>query len=113
MQMVSNSYGCNDSIIKVVIIKPAYTIYIPNAFTPNSDGLNDGFKAEGVGIAQFKLQVFDRWGKLIFESPDNSKGWDGKFNNVDIQEGVYAWKVAFVTRFGELGTQAGSVMVIR
>jgi gliding motility-associated-like protein len=96
MQTVSNSYTCRDSIVKEVVIKPAYVIYVPNAFTPNSDGLNDGFKAVGVGIAQFKLEVFDRWGKLVFESDDINKGWDGSINGKgdfeSTKQEVYVWK---------------------
>ncbi len=117
MQMVSNSYGCNDSIIKVVIIKPAYTIYIPNAFTPNSDGLNDGFKAEGVGIAQFKLQVFDRWGKLIFESDDINKGWDGSVNGKggaeSSKQDVYVWKADVVDVLRQHHNMIGHVTILK
>lgn len=96
MQRVSNTYGCRDSIIKDIVIKPAYVLYIPNAFTPNSDGLNDGFKAVGIGVTQFKLQVFDRWGALIFESNDINKAWDGSVNGKggfdSAKEEVYVWK---------------------
>jgi gliding motility-associated-like protein len=96
MQNVVNTYGCRDSIIKQIDIKPAYVIYIPNAFTPNSDGLNDGFRALGIGIEQFKIQVFDRWGALIFESIDINRAWDGsvkgKGNEETTKEEVYVWK---------------------
>ncbi len=96
MQRVSNTYGCRDSIVKDVVIKPAYVLFIPNAFTPNSDGLNDGFKAVGIGVSQFKLQVFDRWGALIFESDDINKAWDGSVRGKgdfdSTKEEVYVWK---------------------
>lgn len=96
MQNVVNSYGCRDSIIKQIDIKPSYVLYIPNAFSPNSDGINDGFKALGVGIEQFKLQIFDRWGALIFESNDINRAWDGsvngKGNSETTKEEVYVWK---------------------
>lgn len=55
MQVAVNSYGCRDSIIKQIEIKRAYVFYIPNAFTPNSDGTNYGFNAVGLGIASFKM----------------------------------------------------------
>ncbi len=97
MQKVVNSYGCRDSIVKLLEIKPAYVIYIPNAFTPNSDGLNDGFKALGMGITDFKLQIFDRWGVMVFESDDINKAWDGTINGKgdyeSTKEDVYVWKV--------------------
>ena len=117
MQVVGNSFGCKDSIIKLVIIKPAYTIYIPNAFTPNNDGLNDGFKAEGVGIAQFKLQVFDRWGKMIFESDDINKGWDGSVNGKgdfeSTKQEVYVWKADVVDVLKEHHNMIGHVTLLK
>lgn len=96
IQRVSNAYGCRDSIVKDIVIKPAYVLFIPNAFTPNSDGLNDGFKAMGIGISEFKLQVFDRWGELIFESTDINKAWDGSVRGKgdfdSNKQEVYVWK---------------------
>jgi gliding motility-associated-like protein len=96
LQVVKNEYGCVDSMIKKVVIKPDYVLYIPNAFTPNSDGINDGFKAVGIGVVEFKLQIFDRWGALIFESNDINKAWDGSVNGKGDSEStkqeVYVWK---------------------
>jgi gliding motility-associated-like protein len=117
MQVVSNAYSCKDSIIKLVIIKPAYAIYIPNAFTPNSDGLNDGFRAEGVGIAQFSLQVFDRWGKLIFESDDINKAWDGSVNgkgdSETTKQEVYVWKAQVVDVLKQQHNMIGHVTLLK
>jgi gliding motility-associated-like protein len=117
MQVVSNEYACKDSIIKLVIIRPAYTIYIPNAFTPNSDGLNDGFKAEGVGIDQFSLQVFDRWGKLIFESDDINKAWDGSVNGKGdfetTKQEVYVWKAQVVDVLKQKHSMIGHVTLLK
>lgn len=117
MQVVSNEYACKDSIIKLVIIRPAYAIYIPNAFTPNSDGLNDGFKAEGVGIDQFSLQVFDRWGKLIFESDDINKAWDGSVNGKGdfetTKQEVYVWKAQVVDVLKQKHSMIGHVTLLK
>ena len=96
MQIALNTNGCRDSIVKLVDIKPAFTIYFPNAFTPNSDGMNDGFMASGIGIKEFNLQIFDRWGALIFESDDMNKAWDGSINGKgdyeNAKQDVYVWK---------------------
>ena len=96
IQKVSNSYGCRDSIIKQIDIKPGYALYIPNAFTPDHNGLNDEFKAVGLGIDKFKLQVFDRWGVLVFESDNINIGWDGSINGKGdyetTKQDVYIWK---------------------
>lgn len=95
VQFAINSYGCNDTLIKILDIKPSFVIYLPNTFTPNADGLNDGFGAKGVGILQFEMQVFDRWGHVIFESNDIYNYWDGtvKGGNEPIKDDVYTWKV--------------------
>jgi len=74
-------------------------IFVPNAFTPNGDGLNDVWKvsalsvynAVGNGNLQFDVKIFDRWGALIFESNDINKGWDGMVNGKKADEGVYLY----------------------
>jgi gliding motility-associated-like protein len=93
-QYVKNEYGCSDTIARVIDIKPSYVIYIPNAFTPNADGLNDQFQAKGHGIHKFKMQIFDRWGHVIFESEDLNDAWDGtvKGSSDPIKNDVYVWK---------------------
>ncbi len=96
LQVVSNAYACKDSIIQDISIKPSWVVYLPNAFTPNHDGLNDGFRASGVGIEAFRMQIFDRWGKMIFESNDINTPWDGSVgrgNAGDAKQEVYVWKV--------------------
>jgi gliding motility-associated-like protein len=88
---------CHDTAVKCLKIEPEFTFYIPNAFTPNHDGINEMFLGYGTYIKQFHIMVFDRWGNLIFESNDINKGWDGKVQNGNsgelVQEDVYVWKV--------------------
>ena len=94
---VSTASGCSATVVKPVVINEDYAIYVPNAFSPNGDGVNEIFKAEGEGIKDFKLYIFDRWGLLIFYSDDINKGWDGRVQgtgSVDpVQEDVYVWKI--------------------
>jgi gliding motility-associated-like protein len=98
-QYVMNNYGCKDSIREPVIIKPEVTFYVPNAFTPNYNGLNDGFKGTGIGIdnSTYNMWIFDRWGNEVFHSTDLDTAWDGKKQGKgDIcQEDTYVWKVYF------------------
>jgi gliding motility-associated-like protein len=96
LQVVSNVHSCKDSIVKDITIKPSWVVYVPNAFTPNRDGINDGFRALGVGIEAFKMQIFDRWGKMIFETNDINMPWDGSVGRGDTDDAkqeVYVWKV--------------------
>jgi gliding motility-associated-like protein len=92
-------------------------MYVPNAFTPNSDGLNDGFKAVGVGIAQFKLQVFDRWGALVFETDDINNAWDGSINGKgdfeSTKQEVYVWKAQVTDVLREKHSMVGHVTLLK
>ena len=84
------------------------TLYVPNAFTPNSDNLNETFLAKGTGITSFDMSIFDRWGNLLFTSDDLNKGWDGKIEGGHYilkqdgeevsQEDVYIWKIDYTTQ---------------
>ncbi|MCE3296556.1 MAG: domain containing protein [Crocinitomicaceae bacterium] len=93
--VVTNLYGCSDSIIKTIKVEEVMTIYIPNSFTPNGDEFNNvwAISLNGIDIYNFKLTVYNRWGQLIFESHDPSIGWDGTFNNQLVQAGLYQWRM--------------------
>ncbi len=112
-----NQYGCVDSITKIVEVKPGFTFYIPNAFSPNADGVNEGFKGTGIGIdnATYHLWIFDRWGNLIFQANDLEKAWDGRIKGKGdiVQEDVYVWKVEFNELKGRAHQYHGIVSVIK
>ena len=115
VQIVTNEYGCMDTTFKVLEIKPAFTIYVPNVFTPNSDGLNDGFGAKGVGIIKFSMQIFDRWGHMVFSSGDIHDTWDGtaKGSSEVIKQDEYTWKIQVTDIFGKNHNLIGGVTVLR
>jgi len=93
--VVTNMYGCVDSTSQKITVKPDVAIYIPNAFTPDGDGLNDLFKPEGVGIQikNYKMEIYDRWGEKIFVSEDFNEGWDGTYKGKPAPTGVYAYYI--------------------
>ncbi len=93
--LTTTTNGCTDLRIMQVEIVPVFTIYIPNAFTPDGNGNNDYFAAKGIEITEFNMMIFDRWGELIFQSDDITKGWDGKANHGDkiAEQGVYVYKI--------------------
>ncbi len=93
--VTTTNKGCRDSIAKEIEVKPIFTLYIPNAFTPDGNGNNDYFSAKGVEISEFNMMIFDRWGELIFQSNDIEKGWDGRANNGSeiAEQGVYVYKI--------------------
>lgn len=115
VQIVKNKFGCIDTLFKLLEIKPAFVIYIPNVFTPNGDGLNDDFQPKGVGIVKFSMQIFDRWGHQVFKTDDFEKTWDGTTRNGgDIaKEDVYTWKAQVTDVFNKTHDMVGHVSVIR
>ncbi len=68
-------------------------IWVPNAFTPGNDPLNNEFLAYGSGIAEFNMIFFDRWGEKIFETDTINKGWDGTYKDKTCPEGVYVYNI--------------------
>ncbi|MGQ0829200.1 MAG: PKD domain-containing protein [Bacteroidota bacterium] len=97
--IVTNSFGCKDTIDGVIEITETSQVYIPNSFTPNNDGLNDEFKPVISNYRSVTLQIYDRWGILIFNTNDIKKGWNGNFKNSDnrcqIDTYIYKLNVTF------------------
>ena len=90
-------------------------LYVPNTFTPNENGLNDFFTGHGADITYFKMQIFDRWGELIFETEKQYPGWDGTYKSELVQEDIYVWRIEYKTGCtkDELLHRIGHVGVIR
>lgn len=113
--LVTNSNGCVDSITKTLIIKPEWGIYVPNAFTPDEDDVNDGFGPNGFGISEknYGFYVFDRWGEKIFETHKLFETWDGTYKGNIVQQDVYVWKLEFKDIHGVSHTRIGHVTLIK
>lgn len=104
-----NGCSANDSLL----VQVTGSIYVPNAFTPNADGVNEIFRAKGTEIKEFHLQIFNRWGELIFESFDIDEGWNGAVNRHYVQPEVYVWKIRAKEHTGHAFDLQGHVTVIR
>lgn len=94
-QIAINQYGCRDTIQHPVRINGETTTFIPNAFTPNGNTLNDVFAPKFYGIIEFQMLIFDRWGNQIFETEDMNEGWNGRVNGTgaEVQQDVYVYKI--------------------
>ncbi|GIV32700.1 MAG: hypothetical protein KatS3mg031_0235 [Chitinophagales bacterium] len=94
---VTSSQGCIDSGYVIIAVdtltRPRTGIYVPNAFSPNNDGINDTYYVVIWGYTYFKLTIFDRWGEKIFETRDPNVGWDGTFRGKPVNPGVYVYNV--------------------
>jgi gliding motility-associated-like protein len=88
-------------------------VFIPNSFTPNGDGLNDMFRVYGYKIATLKLVVFNQWGEKLFESSDQSRGWDGTYKGKVQPSGVYMYVCRMVLTDGTVMDKKGAINLIR
>jgi gliding motility-associated-like protein len=111
---VQSAYGCSGyDTIKVTVVNNA-SFFVPTAFTPNGDGLNDFFRPVSVGYAGLKyFRVFNRWGQDVYVSESLETGWNGTLNGVMAEMGVYYWVIRYVDRFGVEGVVKGDVTLLR
>lgn len=113
--IVSNIYGCKDTMIREVVVTEEFSIYVPNTITPDGDDINDIFKVYATGLVEdgYKLQIFDRWGLLLYETNDFTGGWDGRYKGKLVQQDAYIWKVHALNENGEEFDLIGHVNVLR
>lgn len=111
--LITTANGCEDTIQKTVLVHPDFAVYAPNAFTPNGDGLNDVFEIKGLGIKQYLLQVYSRWGEMIYESTNLENQWDGKFNGEFVEPGTYAYTIKYKSMLDKDYTKEGTVTVMK
>ena len=106
-------YGCKDSVSMPIVIQEELYIYIPNSFIPDENRINDYFSGSFVGVEWIKIEIFNRWGELVFESEDLNFAWDGKYNGEDIQSGCFTWKLRYRPRHLQELLMTGHVNIIR
>jgi len=85
-----DSDHCHNVDSVYIIVEENYSVFIPNSFSPNHDGVNDEFTCYGICLEHFELTIYDRWGNEIYNSID--KPWDGRLNGLGVMEGVYIYK---------------------
>jgi gliding motility-associated-like protein len=108
---VWNDLGCVDSTS--LLVQPPAHLYMPNAFSPDGDGVNDLFGPGGHDLYEFEMMIFDRWGEMIYSTEDPAKPWDGTMNGTPATNDVYVWKLkARGRRFGPV-EYIGSVALVR
>ena len=109
--------GCKDTVMYPLEIEEENTLYAPSAFSPDNDNVNDFFFVSGTGIDKnnFLLNIFDRWGELIFTSNDIERTWNGCAKNTanKVPVGTYTWQVIYRDSKGIKREKSGPVTVIR
>jgi gliding motility-associated-like protein len=96
-----------------VIQKPL--VYVPNAFSPNDNGLNDLFSPSigFIDIVDYRFTIFDRWGEVMFQTSDSEQGWNGRYNEHKCEPGVYVWVMTFKSASGQYIDRKGVVTLLR
>lgn len=114
-QVVTNEFGCSDTMVQVVKIVPEYNLFIPNTFTPNGDIWNEFWEIKGTGIEEYHLTVFNRWGEKVFETDTFKHYWNGrKYNQGEIvQQDVYAYRIRILDVFGRKHVYFGHVLLLK
>ncbi len=97
MQIAVNEYGCRDTSYQKLEIEP-FSIYIPNSFTPDGDDFNNEFNGFfGLDVYEWELTIYNKWGELIYQTNDPQYGWDGSLHGVIMPQGIYAYRLKYVS----------------
>lgn len=111
---VENQNGCSDMVYGTQIVEGEYSLFVPNVFTPNGDGINDSFFPIGDKIENYSFKIFNRWGGLMFSTNDLNEKWDGTYQNKPLSSGSYVWKIDLInSSSGEESNLKGHVLLTR
>jgi gliding motility-associated-like protein len=115
VQTVTNANGCTDrdSLLITIEVKDILPPKLPNAFSPNGDGVNDTFYVRGGPFETMELRIYNGWGEMVFETTDPTAGWDGTHKGKPEINGVYVYSVVATTTEGETHDRSGKVTLTR
>lgn len=110
--VITVDFQANDVIVAHFKIPSA--IFVPTAFSPNGDGINDVLKIQGEGILSLNFDIYDRWGQQVFHTNDPNTSWDGTFKGKPLNSAVFAYKItAKIQGVDEVFSQSGNISLIR
>ena len=105
--------GCKDTVTYEIIVKDYITLYIPNSFSPNGDGINENFAAAGTFVNTFEMYIYDRWGVLVTILDNINESWDGTKNGGPAPQDTYVYKGTAADMFGKSISFHGQINLIR
>lgn len=112
--IATSDEGCTaEKIHGPYLVEGMPPVYVPNTFSPNNDGRNDVFQVYAIGLKEFDLKIFDRWGTQVFSSNDITIGWDGTFNGTKLNPGVYVYQLRAVLQNDDPLLKYGDITLIR
>ncbi len=112
---VASIGACSDSLEKIFVFNPLNQLYIPDAFSPDTKGPdeNNEFRIKGPAMQQFFIEVFNKWGEIVFYSKDMNVSWDGNFGGKLAPQGVYFYKINSTDMIGASRDYSGTITLIR
>lgn len=113
LQQVRSEFGCFDTAQRTLMVDFYNTRYMPDAFSPNDDGLNDRFAPVGRGIHSYRMRIYNRWGELIFDTENGQASWDGTYKGAKVPPGLYAYQVTLFDHKLRETHISGSLTLIR
>jgi gliding motility-associated-like protein len=102
-----------DTVFGRVKIYEGFSFYVPNAFSPNSDGVNDFFQGYGTYLRKYEMSIYDRWGLLIYHTDDYYKPWDGSIDGSVCQNDVYVYRIKVADYRDKEHVYIGSVTLVK
>jgi len=105
--------GCLDSITKAINIEEEWYVYIPNTFLPNGGRINTVFTPSVIGIRELTVNIFNRWGEVVFSSNEPRFAWDGTYKGKYVPDGTYTWSIDLLTNSGRQKKLVGHVNVLK
>jgi gliding motility-associated-like protein len=115
LYFLSVTNNCGTTTDSIILKDGTCKIYVPNAFTPDGNNLNDVFKVLNTeAITEFEFIIFNRWGQIVFQTTDKQKGWDGRMNSTALPAGTYPWTLKYKeTGSNDTRFLKGQVLLIR
>ncbi|UPT65485.1 MAG: gliding motility-associated C-terminal domain-containing protein [Sphingobacteriales bacterium JAD_PAG50586_3] len=114
MLVANNQYNCPDTAYGTVRINPVSTFYVPNAFSPNGDGINDQFGGFGTNIKEYELMIFNRWGNRIYTTTSMLDPWDGRYkSDGQVMIDTYIYQIRTLNVMNEEKIYRGTVTIAK
>jgi gliding motility-associated-like protein len=105
--------GCLDTAYLNLEVESQEFVFFPNAFTPNDDQKNDRYLISYLGIRNFHIAIYDRWGQLMYESSDINEGWDGTTKGEACTADVYVYAATYTNKKGLPRSKSGNITLLR
>lgn len=111
--IVENAVGCLDTAYLNLEVESQEFVFFPNAFTPNANGMNDRYLISYLGIRNFHISIYNRWGQLMYESNSLDEGWDGKTKGEECMADVYFYVATYTNKKGLPRSKSGNITLLR